>query len=66
MTINMIRREIEQMKACALRLLDLAAGLPSVRRNAEVILTFLYILDFLTQTQEVVDGGGSQNKDSLP
>ncbi len=66
MSLLQMRKEIEEMKRSALRLIDLARGCPSVRRNAEVILAFLEILEFLTPIMEVPDGGGSEDKDSVP
>ena len=66
MSLLEMRKEIEEMKGSALRLIYLARGCPSVRRNAEVILAFLRILDFLTPVTEVPDGGSSEDKDSVP
>jgi hypothetical protein len=55
-TIEKIRKEIETLEKGAERLKDLSRDIPAVKRNAEVILTFIYILKFITprtQTQGV-------------
>jgi hypothetical protein len=46
--IEEIRREIEKIETSAERLKSLAADIPSVRKNAEIIQTFVYILKFIT------------------
>ncbi len=43
-----IRNEIRNMEQSALRLQALAKDNNAVRKNAEIILTFLYILKFIT------------------
>jgi hypothetical protein len=45
--IEEIRREIEKIEISAERLKS-AADIPSVRKNAEIIQTFVYILKFIT------------------
>jgi hypothetical protein len=53
-TIEKIRKEIETLEKGAERLKDLSRDIPAVKRNAEAILTFIYILKFITprtQTQ---------------
>jgi hypothetical protein len=47
-TIEKIRKEIESLEKGAERLKDLSRDIPAVKRNAEVILTFIYILKFIT------------------
>jgi hypothetical protein len=43
-----IRKEIKNLEQSALRLKSLAEDNNAVRKNAEIILTFLYILKFIT------------------
>lgn len=43
-----IRKEIANLEQSAERLKSLAKDNNSIRRNAEIILTFLYILKFIT------------------
>ena len=43
-----IRKEIENLQKSAERLKALAKDNNAVRKNAEIILTFLYILKFIT------------------
>lgn len=53
-TMEKIRKEIESLEKGAERLKDLSRDIPAVKRNAEAILTFIYILKFITprpQTQ---------------
>ena len=47
-----IRKEIANIHASAERLKALAKDNNAVRKNAEIILTFLYILKFITPTAE--------------
>lgn len=47
-----IRKEIENLHASAERLKALAKDNNAVRKNAEILLTFLYILKFITPTAE--------------
>jgi len=47
-----IRREIESLEQGATRLAALAANNPAVRKNAEIILTFVYILKFITPDRD--------------
>jgi hypothetical protein len=43
-----IRREIEKLEGGATRLKALAQENPAILKNAEIILTFVYILKFIT------------------
>jgi len=43
-----IRREIEKIEESAERIRTLSQDHPSLRRNAEALLTFVYILKFIT------------------
>jgi hypothetical protein len=43
-----IRKEIENLQKSAERLKALAKDNNAVRKNAEILLTFLYILRFIT------------------
>lgn len=43
-----IRSEIRQIEESAIRLKSLAEDNPAIRKNAETILTFVYLLKFIT------------------
>lgn len=43
-----IRNEIERIEESAKRLQTLAQNNPAILKNAEIILTFAYILKFIT------------------
>ncbi len=43
-----IRTEISKIEESAKKLLVLAQGNPSIVRNADILLTFVYILKFIT------------------
>ncbi len=45
---NQIRTEIEKIEESAKRIQGLAQGNPALLRNAEILLTFVYILKFIT------------------
>jgi hypothetical protein len=47
-----IRKEIANMEKSAERLKSLAADNNAIRKNADIILTFLYILKFITPKAE--------------
>jgi hypothetical protein len=47
-----IRKEIANMEKSAERLKLLAEGNNAIKKNADIILTFLYILKFITPTVE--------------
>lgn len=47
-TIENIRKEIEGLEKSAERLKELSQEFPAIKRNAEAILTFIYILKFIT------------------
>ena len=53
-----IRKEIRNIEESALRLKALAEDNHAVRKNAEIILVYLYILKFITPEirKEDVDG----------
>ncbi len=46
--IEQIRREIETLEESATRLQALAQDNPAILKNAQIILTFVYILKFIT------------------
>jgi hypothetical protein len=46
--IDQIRHEIETIEESANRLKRLAEDNPAIQKNAEIILTFIYILKFIT------------------
>jgi len=43
-----IRKEIESLEESATKLRILAQDNPAILKNAEIILTFIYILKFIT------------------
>jgi uncharacterized protein YdhG (YjbR/CyaY superfamily) len=47
-TIGKIRQEVENLEKSAERLKKLSYDMPAIKRNVEVILTFIYILKFIT------------------
>lgn len=47
-----IRKEIDNLEKSAERLKTLAKDNNSIRKNAEIILTFLYVLKFITPSIE--------------
>ena len=47
-----IRKEIANMEKSAERLKSLAADNNAIRKNADIILTFIYILKFITPVAE--------------
>ena len=46
--IEQIRHEIETIEESANRLKRLAKDNPAIRKNAEILLTFVYVLKFIT------------------
>jgi hypothetical protein len=46
--VEEIRREIERLEESAVRLQTLAQDNPAILKNAQIILTFVYILKFIT------------------
>lgn len=48
--IEQISREIEALEASATRLKKMAEDNLAIRKNAEIILTFVYLLKFITPT----------------
>jgi hypothetical protein len=54
--LDKIRQEIKTMEESAERLKSLGVDMPAIRRNAEVILTFLYVLKFITPVVENKEG----------
>jgi hypothetical protein len=47
-----IRKEIENIEKSVNKLIDLADENNAVRKNAEIILTFLFIMKFITPIEE--------------
>ncbi len=45
---DQIRQEIATIEASANRLLALAEDNPAIRKNTETLLTFVYLLKFIT------------------
>jgi len=45
---DQIRNEIERIEESAKRLQTLAPDNPAILRNADILLTFVYILKFIT------------------
>ena len=46
-----IRKEIEKIEQSAERIKTLGQDNPSLRRNAEILLNFVYVLKFITPDQ---------------
>lgn len=46
--IEEMRKELEMIEECAQRLKTLGQDNPAIQKNAEAILTFTYILKFIT------------------
>ena len=53
-TIEKIRKEIEDLEKGAERLKELSKDMPAIKRNAEVILAFVYILKFIAPVSPTV------------
>ena len=49
--IEQIRHEIEAIEESAQRLKGLAKDNPAIQRNADILLTFVYVLKFITPEQ---------------
>lgn len=47
-----IRKEIENIEERVIRLKNLAKGNNAITKNAEILLTFIYILKFITPVEE--------------
>jgi hypothetical protein len=47
-----IRKEIENIEKSVNKLMGLAEDNNAIRKNAEIILTFLFILKFITPIEE--------------
>jgi len=47
-----IRKEIENIEKSAEKLRSLAADNNAIKKNAEILLTFIYILKFITPASE--------------
>ncbi len=47
-----IRKEIEKIENSAIKLQSLAKGNNAITKNAEIILTFIYILKFITPVDD--------------
>ena len=45
---DQIRKEIKRLEESATKLRTLAKDNPAILKNAEIILTFIYILKFIT------------------
>ena len=50
--MDALRKEIETIEKSAERIKMLGQDNPSLRRNAEILLTFVYILKFITPQKE--------------
>ena len=48
--IEQIRQQIQVIEESATQLKVLAKDNPAIRKNAEIILTFVYLLKFITPT----------------
>ncbi len=47
-----IRKEIEAIEQSANRIKNMSMGNNAIQKNAEIILTFAYILKFITPVEE--------------
>ena len=53
-TIEKIRKEIEDLEKSAERLKELSQDIPAIKRNTEAILTFIYIMKFITPISQML------------
>ena len=53
-TIEKIRKEIENLEKSAERLKELSKDMPAIKRNTEAILTFIYIMKFITPISQTL------------
>jgi hypothetical protein len=49
--IEEVRQQIRMIEKSANRLITLAEDNPAIRKNAEIILTFVYLLKFITPNE---------------
>jgi hypothetical protein len=64
--IPRVRQEIELIKQSAESLLQMSEDWPSLRRNAQIIMIFARLLDFITPPLEVEHGRDTEDPHSLP
>ncbi len=48
-----IRKEIAAIERSARRIRELAQGMPGIKKNAEIILTFAFLLKFVTPAPQM-------------
>jgi len=58
-----IRNEIQRIEESAKRLQTLAQDNPAILKNADILLTFVYILKFITPISQIdpTTGGKEEN-----
>jgi hypothetical protein len=61
--IEQMRREIEVIEESANRLKKLAEDNPAIKKNAETILTFVYLLKFITPEKVKEENGWKRSKE---
>lgn len=62
-----VREEIANIQSSARRLAEISQDFPALRRNAEIILVFADLLDFITPPiQEVQDGTDPEDPHRMP
>ncbi|MGQ9858116.1 MAG: hypothetical protein ACUVS3_05420 [Thermodesulfobacteriota bacterium] len=62
-----VREEIANIQSSARRLAEISHDFPALRRNAEIILVFADLLDFITPPiQEVQDGTDPEDPHRMP
>lgn len=64
--IQKIRDEIHTIRRSALSLLEISQQWPALRKNAEIILIFANLLDFISPDLEEEDGRAKEDSHGLP
>lgn len=59
-TIEKIRQEIENLERVAKRLKELSNDMPAIKKNVEAILTFIYILKYITPPSQTPGVSGEK------
>lgn len=64
--IERVREEIQTIKKSAASLLEISGQWPALRRNAEIIMIFANLLDFISPHLEEKDGRDQEDPHCLP
>ncbi len=64
--IQLVRKEIQNIKKSAASLLEISQHWPALRRNVEIIMIFANLMDFISPHLEDQDGRNQKNPHSLP